>query len=260
MDMDRFEERMARQRERFEERIARRRERGFNGGSGSLGMLFGGMVVVFGLLMLLGNLNIVRFDDLWRFWPVVVIVLGVAKVLQARSPGGYIIGGIAALVGSLILLDNLDIVRFNFELIWPILIIGFGISMLLRTIDRKKYLAGGPAVSSPDISAWVVFSGVKRRIASQDFKGGDVIAVFGGVNIDLRNAAISADRAVIDLNVMFGGVDIRVPENWNVVMKGMALFGAFEDKTIHPKPDPNVKTPELVITGAAIFGGVKTDN
>ena len=260
MDMDRFEERMARRRERFEERIARRGERGCDGRSGVLGMLFGGMVVVFGLLMLLSNLNIVRFDDLWRFWPVVVIVLGVAKVLVARSPGGYIMGGIAALVGSLILLDNLDIVRFNFELIWPILIIGFGLSMLLRTIDRKKYLAGGPAISSPDISTWVVFSGFKRRIDSQDFKGGDVVALFGGVNIDLRNAAISGDRAVIDLNIMFGGADIRVPENWNVVMKGMALFGGFQDKTIHPKPDPNVKTPELVITGAAIFGGVKTDN
>jgi hypothetical protein len=127
-------------------------------------------------------------------------------------------------------------------------------------MDRKKCLEGSPASANPDVSAWVVFSGTKRRIDSQDFKGGDIVAVFGGVNIDLRNAAIAGDRAVIDLNVMFGGVDIRVPETWNVVMKGMPLFGGFEDKTIHPKPDPNVKTPELVITGAAIFGGVKTDN
>jgi predicted membrane protein len=248
MDMGRFEERMARRRERWQ------------GRSGLSGMLFGGMVVVFGVLMLLDNLNIVRFDDLWQYWPVVVIILGVAKVLQARTPAGYVWGGMVALVGALVLLDNLRIVSFNFELLWPILIIGFGISMLLRTMDGKKYVAGSPAVGNPDVSAWVVFSGIKRRIDSQDFKGGDIVAVFGGVNIDLRNAAISGERAVLDLNLMFGGVEIRVPETWNVVMKGVAIFGAFEDKTIHPKPNPNTKTPELVITGAAIFGGVKTDN
>src|SRR5260370_26023694 len=193
---------------RLEERIARRRERGCDGRSSMSGMLFGGMIVALGLLMLLDNLNIIRFHDLWRYWPGIVVILGVAKVVEARTPSGRIWGGMVALVGALILLDNLEIVSFNFELLWPLLIIGFGISMLLRTMDRKKYVAGGSAISSPDISAWVVFSGVKRRIDSQDFKGGEVIAVFGAVNIDLRNAAISGDRAVIDLNVMFCGVDI----------------------------------------------------
>ena len=61
-------------------------------------------------------------------------------------------------------------------------------------------------------------------------------------------------------NALFGGVDIRVPDTWRVVLKGMGVFGAFEDKTVPPKTDPNVKTPELVITGAALFGGVKVDN
>jgi predicted membrane protein len=259
MDMDRFEERMARQRERFDERMARRRER-WHGRSGLSGMLFGGLVIVAGLVMLLDNLNIIRFHDLWRYWPVIVVVVGVIKVLEARSPSGYVFGGMVALVGSLILLDNLEIVNFSFDLIWPLLIIAFGISVLLRQLDRKKSLEGVPATANPDVSAWVVFSGIKRKVDSQDFKGGDVVAVFGGVNIDLRNAAIAGERAVIDLNLLFGGVDIRVPETWNVVMKGVAIFGAFEDKTTHPKADPNVKTPELVITGAAMFAGVNAKN
>ena len=107
---------------------------------------------------------------------------------------------------------------------------------------------------------WAIFSGFKRRIDAQDFKGGDIVAVFGGVNIDLRHAAIAGDRAVIEINALFGGIDIRVPETWSVVMKGVGIFGAFEDKTIHPKPDPNVKAPELVITGTGVFAGIKADN
>jgi predicted membrane protein len=248
MDMGRFEERMARRSERWQ------------GRSGMSGLLFGGLIVLVGLLMLLDNLNIVRFHDLWRFWPVAVIIMGVAKVLEARSPIGYVVGGMVTLVGAFLLLDNLDIVPFNFDLIWPLVLIGFGVTVLLRAIERKKCVTGAPGISNPDVSLWSVFSGVKRKIDSQDFKGGDIVAVFGGVNIDLRNAAIAGERAVIDLNLLFGGVDIRVPENWNVVMKGVAIFGAFEDKTTHPKADANVKTPELVITGAAMFAGVNAKN
>jgi predicted membrane protein len=224
------------------------------------GLLFGGLVVVIGLLMLLDNLNIIHVHDLWRFWPIIVVIIGVSKVLEARSGMGYVWGGMIALVGAFILLDNLDVVPFNFDLLWPIFIIGFGIIVLLRTIERKKYVAGAPSTGTQDLGVWAVFSGVKRKVDSQDFKGGEVVAVFGGVNIDLRNAAIAGDRAVIDLNLLFGGVDIRVPENWNVVMKGIAIFGAFEDKTTHPKADPNVKIPELVITGAAMFAGVNAKN
>ncbi|HEY6390977.1 MAG TPA: DUF5668 domain-containing protein [Bryobacteraceae bacterium] len=245
--------------DRFEERMARRQER-WRGRSGLPGMLFGGMVVVFGLLMLLDNLNILRIYDLWRYWPVVVIILGVVKVLQTRSPSGYVWGGMAVLAGSLILLNNLEILNVSFDLIWPLVIIAFGISVLLRQLDRKRCVDGTAASGTPDISAWVVFSGVKRKIDSQDFKGGDVIAVFGGVNLDLRNAAIAGERAVIDVNLLFGGVDIRIPETWNVVLKGVAVFGAFEDKTTHPKPDPSIKMSELVITGGAMFAGVNVKN
>jgi Cell wall-active antibiotics response 4TMS YvqF len=108
--------------------------------------------------------------------------------------------------------------------------------------------------------AWAIFSSVKRRIDDQDFKGGDVVAVFGEVKIDLRKAGIASGQAVIDVNTMFGGIDIRVPETWNVVMKGAGVFGAFEDKTIPPRTEPGVKPPQLIITGTAVFGAAKVDN
>lgn len=227
-------------------------------------MLIGGLIVGAGLLLLLDNLGIVRVYDIWRFWPLVLVIIGVSKALEHRTPGGQLWGAFLALIGIVFLIDNLHIRIFEFEvndIIWPLAIIGFGVFMLLRALDRKKYLDGvGPtAPTGGDLGLWVVFSGVKRRIDNPDFKGGDIVAVFGGVNLDLRHAAITGDRAVVDVNALFGGVDIKVPENWRVVMKGMGVFGAFEDKTVAPRPDPNVKTPELVITGSAVFGGVKVD-
>jgi hypothetical protein len=169
-------------------------------------------------------------------------------------------------VGALWLLDNLHILIFDFDLgnlIWPLLVIGFGVTLLLKALDRRKYLDGvapGVPAGTGLAGAWAVFSSVKRRIDDQDFKGGDVSAVFGEVKIDLRKAAIASGQAVIDVNALFAGVDIRVPETWVVVLKGAGVFGAFEDKTIPPRTDPGVKPPQLVITGTAVFGATKVDN
>ncbi|HEV2691242.1 MAG TPA: DUF5668 domain-containing protein [Bryobacteraceae bacterium] len=250
MDMDRWDRRWSRQ----------------SGRSATSGILIGAAIVAVGTGLLLDNLGIVHFEDMWRFWPVALVVYGVSRVVESRTPAGYVWGGLVALVGALFLLDNFHLLVFEFDIgaiIWPLLLIGFGVSMLLRAIDRKKDLEGirgSPGSTNPSLGMWAIFSGFKRRIDAQDFKGGEIVAVFGGVHIDLRHAAIAGERAVIDVNALFGGIDIRVPETWTVVMKGVGIFGAFEDKTIRPRPDPNVKSPELVITGTGVFAGIKADN
>ncbi len=233
--------------------------------SGLSGIVVGALIVAIGLVILLDNLGIVRVYDIWRYWPVILIGFGVSKVLESRHPGGQVWGGLMVLVGVAFLLDNLHILVFDFDvsqLIWPLAIIGFGVFMLLRAMDRKRALEGVPTAASADSSlgSWAIFSSVKRKVDSQDFKGCEATAVFGEVKIDLRKAGIAGDRAVIDVNALFGGVDIRVPENWRVEMKGAGIFGAFEDKTVPPNTDPGVKTPQLIITGTAVFGAAKVDN
>src|SRR5207302_1753671 len=105
------------------------------------GIVIGGLIVAVGLMILLDNMGIVRFHDVWRYWPVLLIVFGVSRILESRAAAGYIWGGVLTLAGALLLLDNLDIVVFDFNLVWPLLIIAFGLSMLLRSMDRKRYLA-----------------------------------------------------------------------------------------------------------------------
>jgi cell wall-active antibiotic response 4TMS protein YvqF len=233
--------------------------------SGLSGIVIGALIVAIGLVILLDNLGIVRVYDIWRFWPVILIGFGVSRILESRAPGGQVWGGLMVLVGAAFLLNNLHILIFDFDvsqLIWPLAVIGFGVFMLLRAVDRKKYLEGTPLPAIPDSGAgsWAIFSSVKRKVDSQDFKGCEAMAVFGEVKIDLRKAGMTADQAVIDVNALFGGVDIRVPDNWHVEMKGAGIFGAFEDKTVPPRVDPGVKSPLLIITGTAVFGAAKVDN
>jgi len=247
---------------RWEERRLRRSQR-----SGASGIVIGGLIVVIGLLILLDNMGIVQVHEIWHYWPVLLIGVGVAKVLESRSPAGYIWGGVLALAGALMLLDNLEIISFDFNLIWPLLLIAFGLSMLVRSVDRKRYLATASATAAGPINdnsgccnALAVFGGTKRRIDSSDFRGGEVTSVFGGVEFDLRSAGMTVDQALIDVNIVCGGLEVRVPDNWVVINRAMTVFGGVEDKTSQAKLDPNAKSPHLVITGSVILGGISLRN
>lgn len=263
MDTDRWEEkrqrweqrRMERQ-ARWEARLARRRA---NPGAG--GFFAGAIVVAVGLLLLLDNMGIVRFRDIWQYWPVLLIVWGVSHILTGHNAFCYAWGGVIALIGALFLLNNLDIMVFNFHLIWPLIIIAVGVGLLLHAFERQQYgIAGRAASSDPMAEGFAVFGNTKRRIDSQDFRGGKASSVFGEVIFDLRNATMTVDEAVIDLDVVFGAVKIFVPQTWLVQVKAANVFGGVDDKTLPPRPDPNVKTPRLIIAGNVVFGGISLFN
>ena len=262
MDTDRWEERRQRweqkqeaRRARWEGRMARHPYR-----SGTHGLFFGAIVVAVGCLLLLDNLGIVRFHDIWQYWPVLLVAYGVSRIVDARTPSGYLWGGVVALIGAFLLLDTLDIIVFNFAVVWPLLLIAFGINVLVRTLERNRLPIGAPLSASPVIGSTAIFSESKSGSDTQDFHGGEATAVFGAARFDLRNASMTVDEARIDVNVVFGEVEVRVPETWSVINRAGVVFAGVNDKTIHPKPDPNVKTPRLVITGAVIFGGITVRN
>jgi len=103
----------------------------------------------------------------------------------------------------------------------------------------------------------VVFAGREGR-GAEEFTGTEATTLFGGYKLDLRDSTIPRGQAVIDLNTIFGGAEILVPEDWNVIVEGHAIFGAFEDKTRHPAH--NASGSDLVIRGTTLFGGVQVRN
>jgi hypothetical protein len=99
-----------------------------------------------------------------------------------------------------------------------------------------------------------VFGGVDRHITETDFHSAQCTAIFGGCKIDLRDAQIEGREAVLDTYAIFGGVEIWVPGDWEVVNRNLAIFGGVSDQRRRPTKGPYAKT--LILEGAAIFGGL----
>ncbi|HLI84107.1 MAG TPA: DUF5668 domain-containing protein [Bryobacteraceae bacterium] len=101
-----------------------------------------------------------------------------------------------------------------------------------------------------------VFSHVERRIVDQNLEKLKVVAVFGGFELDLRGASISGDQAWLEADAVFGGIEIYVPEDWQVIPRGAGVFGGFTDES----QPPAVPMKKLIVSGAGVFGGVLITN
>ncbi len=184
------------------------------------------------------------------------------------SPRRWIPAIILIGVGVVFLLDNLNIVAFDQIMrFWPVGLIALGLFLL---IDRTVWHGGigrysreeftGPAGQGYRLRESAVFGGGKRRINTQDFQGGKIEAVFGGYDVDLREACMQGDSATINVDVVFGGAELRIPDTWSAVVQGTGVFGAFADGTRQPDPARTPNPKRLIVRGNAVFGGVEVKN
>ena len=109
--------------------------------------------------------------------------------------------------------------------------------------------------SQDNIDDVSVFGGGTKNFTSRNFTGGKLTAIFGGSDIHLENCSLAHGQNEMDLFVMFGGYTIYVPQEWNVVIDVVPIFGGFSDKRIK---DPNRVYEDdkvLIIKGLVLFGG-----
>ncbi len=210
-------------------------------------------------MLLLDHMGILSADRLWRLWPLLMIFAGVVNVVT--KPGRRVWGALLIGAGTLFQLDSLGILRFRWADLWPLAIIAAGVMMIWGSIESRRVRAASASGDAPNaMNSTAVFGGVERRVTVRDFRGGRVSAVFGGVELDFRDADMEGEQAVLEVNAIFGGAEIRVPETWKVEQRGQTLFGGYTDTTRLSKDAnaPSAKT--LLITGTTLFGGVEVTN
>lgn len=224
----------------------------------SVQFVLGLSVILIGTLLILDNLDIMYARDYLRYWPALLVFVGLVQLAQPRRTPGRVMGLILVSVGGLMLLDRFDLIDFSFWDLWPVIIIIFGLS-LLRGSRMRGGIWTGRTESDGDsyVRGIAILGGYARRNTSGAFHGGELTAVMGGCDLDLRGATMDGDEATIDIFAMWGGISIKVPEDWAVVVNVVPIMGGVEDKS-HPAKTGKIK--RLILTGYAIMGGAEVKN
>lgn len=212
--------------------------------------IFGLFLVVLGLGYIFQNLGVLDFSSaVSTWWPLAIVFIGLTHIFTDQKVSGLII----TTIGGLILARKLGYTIEFEKFIWPTILVLIGINILWP----RKYDGNWREVSEDTIDYVAVFSGVSNKNLSGNFKGGSVIGVFGGAEIDLSAATLAPEGAVLDATAVFGGVDIKVPPHWKVVATGFQIFGGWENNAGVPE---NPEAPVLTIKCTVAFGGVEIKN
>ncbi len=197
--------------------------------------LLGLFIIAVGVVFLGNRLEIwdanVFFDG---WWTLFIIVPSLISVLKREFISGFI--GLS--IGMFLLLVSNNII--SWQLVGPLFLIVVGIVIIFGqnkvefTKIKSDYLA--------------IFSGSENKIVG-DFTETSATALFGGVDLDLRNATVK-DGACITCSCLFGGIDIIVPDNVQVVVKGTPIFGGIENKV------SNKSDITLTVDCICVFGGI----
>ncbi|NBI27985.1 LiaF transmembrane domain-containing protein [Chengkuizengella marina] len=227
--------------------------------------IFGIIVIAIGVFLLLNSTEIIDLNlgYLFRnFWPLILVFLGIVSMFNhSNSKSG---GLILLTIGVLLQLRILDVFNiFEYASYWPVLLIIVGVWIMFsnRTNSNKEYnfKKGKLNLDTKDkIKTIGAFSGSDLKNVSQEFKGGSIVVGFGEVNLDLREANIAQDEITIDIVVAFGEVDIRIPEEWNIEINGVPVFGDWRNRTYNRSSNPDA--PTLVVDCVIVFGEVDIKN
>lgn len=216
-------------------------------------MWLGGAFIVLGFLFFLNSLDILDFSisRIIFSWPFFFLVIGVFIILNTNKK---LLGGILSGLGAIFLIPKIfPSVDYNGTIVLAIIFIALGLYIILNRREKEKIAFDQERKNYIDDVA--IFGGGNKVITSDNFKGGNITAVFGGSEINLKGCKLAEGTNVIDVLCVFGGTTLIVPQDWNIVLNITPIFGGFSNKLIK---DPNAiadQNKTLIIKGLVVFGG-----
>lgn len=206
--------------------------------------LVGAFFIAVGVILTLDNFDLLDAGDYLRWWPALLVVTGLIKAVAERP----VAGGILVLAGAVLLAVNAGWLRFSLFDLWPLLLVAIGLAILARGLGLTWR---PPAIDSPS-TVWAVLS--ERKVTgTRDFTGANIVALLGSCRLDLTQSEIRRTPAVIVATAICAGVEITVPDGWEIVGEVVPVMGAFE---IHTRAASN-PSQQLVVRGLALMGGIE---
>lgn len=215
---------------------------------------FGIAIAALGGVLLLKNLEIINFDSWHVFWGTVwatgLILAGLMTIFSSRRASLRVWGLLLMTIGVSIGLGAYGVINISvWKIFWPVMLIAIGLMVSVGSGGRKRSKKSAADVSGNEKIA--IFYGEESRVKG-DYTGGSVTAIFGGVDLDLRQAKIK-DGAVIDVFTFCGGVNINMPDDVIVKNEVHGILGGGEDKTVSKSSAKKT----IYLRGECVLGGLE---
>lgn len=188
--------------------------------------------------------------DLWHFiWPFIFIMLGLWVILGKEKFNK----SFRRKWGQCDNAGNSYSYNYKYDTEWDAKV---NVDENGNPIEPEPGQASDKQARGDDhIDTTSVFGSVHKHILSKDFKGGEVVNVFGGTELNFTQADING-RVYIDITQIFGGIKIIVPPHWQVTSDMAAVFAGIDDKR-RPGVIPLSADKILILKGTSIFAGVE---
>ena len=216
---------------------------------------FGVTIVALGGILLLRNLEIIKFDSWNVFWGTVwaagLVLAGLVTIVSSQRLLTRAWGLLLMAAGVSVGLNAYGIIDVSiWKLFWPVVLIAVGLMMVfsIGSANRKRAEKSG----TDDNEKVAIFYGEQSRVRG-DYTGGSLTAIFGGVDLDLRQANIK-DGAIIDVFTFCGGININLPDDVIVKNEVRGVLGGSDDKTMSK---PSAKKT-IYLRGECVLGGLET--
>ena len=218
-------------------------------------VLLGSILIGLGGLFFLNSLDIFDFNfgRVIFSWPFFFIVIGMYLTLNTSRK---MVGGIIAGLGFIFILPRIfPSIDYDGSVVVSIFLIAFGSYIILNQKKKTEVIDELGQITKDVIDDVAIFGGGTKIVSTDNFRGGNITAVFGGSEIILKGSKLAEGTNSIDILAVFGGTTIVVPNDWNVVMNVTSIFGGFSNKSIK---DPNRivdLSRTLIVKGLVVFGG-----
>lgn len=212
-------------------------------------MIYGFIIFIVGVLMVINEVFPQINLGLNSIWPVALIFLSIYQMFKNKAFNGTYI--IMFYIGFFFFINN-NIVNIR-ELFFPFLVVMIGLTIIASSYLNKDAKAIVRKKKDDVLVYNAFFSSVDDVASSDDFKGADILSIFGGCDVDFSHVKLKKDNVVITILSIFGGSNIKVPEDVNVRLNSSAIFGGDENK----KTNVNPKQKTIIINSTSIFGGTE---
>jgi hypothetical protein len=212
-----------------------------------------------GGLFLMRNFELLDFHFPVKIisWRLIPLIIGINAFLKKD----YFAGVIATTIAIVFYIPDFLTVteRQEYYKLWPLLLVGVGISILAKRFFPDSFQKWGTQVINEDhnfINESNIMGGSSKKFSTQDFGGGSITCIMGGSEVNLTEASILS-AAGLNVFILMGGLELRVPKEWNVKITALPIMGGTEDQ-INKYPEKVVdETKTLVISGYVIMGGIE---